>query len=215
MNDEDLLTTVRDGFAAARMTTPAEAIADRGRSLRRRRHRARQAAVGGVLALALGAGLGVSALTAGAPGAARQVTLAAWTVSQHSDGSIGVTIRELRDLPALQARLAADGARVTISNTSLSLPHGCVAVRSASQLPAGMVSFGPGRPAGGYVLDIRPSLIPAGQVLRILLIPGPFKPTPPVTAHQGTVTVHGGPVSGMTAPGVFFTLVSDTAQCTS
>jgi hypothetical protein len=214
MNDADLLTMVRDGFAPVRMTASAEAIADRGRSLRRRRHGGRLAA-GGALALALGAGLSVSALTADGPGAAQQVTLAAWTVSQHSDGSMAVTIRELRDLPALQVRLAADGARVTISDAALSLPHGCVAVRSASQLPDGMLSFGAGHPAGGYVLFVRPSLIPAGQVLRILLIPGPAEPTPPVTVHQGTVTAHGGPVTGMSAPGVFFTLVSDTAQCTS
>jgi len=214
MNDEHLLTMVRDGFAPVRMTTSATVIADRGRSLRRRRRGARLAA-GGALALALGAGLGVSALTARAPGAAQQVTLAAWTLSRHSDGSIAVTIRELRDLPELQARLAADGARVTISDASLSLPHGCVAVRSASQLQNGMVRYGSGQPAGRYVLVIRPSLIPGGQVLRILLIPGPFKPTPPVTAHGGTVTVHGGPVTGLAAPGVFLTLVSDTARCAS
>lgn len=132
MNDHDVLTTVRDGFAPVQMSIPPDDIMTRGRSLRRRRHRG-QLIAGGTLALALGAGLSVSALTAGPP-AAQQATLAAWTVQRDPDGAITVTIRELRDLPALQARLGLDGAPVTISDSSLTLPHGCVAQAGVPQL---------------------------------------------------------------------------------
>lgn len=212
MNDQDVLTTVRDGFAQVQMTTPADAVVTRGQSLRRRRHAGRLAAAG-ALAGALGAGLTVSALTASQP-AAQRATLAAWTVSQQPGGTLTVTVRELRDLSALQHRLAADGAAVTISDTTLTLPHGCVAPASASQMPAGMITFS-SRQSGGYVFQLRPSLIPGGQVLRILLIPGPMPATPPVTVANGKPTVHGGPVTGNARLGVFYTLVKNAARCTS
>jgi hypothetical protein len=213
MNDNDVLTTVRDGFAPAQMTIPADVIMTRGRSLRRRRHRG-QFVAGGALALALGAGLGVQALTAGPP-AAQQPTLAAWTVQRSPDGAITVTIRELRDLPALQARLDLDGAPVTISDTSLTLPHGCVAQAGVPQLLQKIVSFSTSRTASGFAFTLRPSQIPSGQQLQILLIPGPRRLTPPVTAANGKVTVHGGPVTSNAKPGIFITLVKATPRCAS
>jgi hypothetical protein len=213
MNDHDVLTTVRDGFAPVQMTIPADDIMTRGGSLRRRRHRG-QFVAGGALALALGAGLGVSALSAGSP-ADQQATLAAWTVQRNPDGAITVTIRELRDLPALQARLALDGAPVTISDSSLTLPHGCVVQTSAPQLLQKIVSFSASRTASGFAFTLRSSQIPSGQQLQILLIPGPRRLTPPVTAAHGKVTVHGGPVTSNATPGIFITLVKATPQCAS
>jgi hypothetical protein len=213
MNDHDVLTTVRDAFAPVQMTIPPDDIMTRGRSLRRRKHRG-QLAVGGALALALGTGLGVSVLTAGSP-AAQQATLAAWTVQRDPGGAITVTIRELRDLPALQARLDLDGAPVMISDSSLTLPHGCVAQATAPQMLQKIVSFSSGRTASGFAFTLRPSLIPSGQQLQILLIPGPRRLTPPVTAGDGKVTVHGGPVTSNATPGIFITLVKATPQCAS
>jgi hypothetical protein len=214
MKDEDVLTRVRDGFAPLRMSMTEDDVMARGEALRRRGRRGRLAA-GGALALALAAGLGVPALTARGSGAPQRTTLAAWTVNQRPGGSIAVTIRELRDLPALQAQLSADGARVAISDTALSLPRGCVAPGSSAQMPAGMITFGAGHQPGGYAFTIRPQLIPGHQELLILVIPGPFRSTPPVTTQNGAVTVHGGPVQGAADPGVFFTLVQDSARCTS
>jgi hypothetical protein len=213
MNDHDVLTTVRDGFAPVQMTIPANDIMTRGRSLRRRQHRG-HFVTGGALALALGTGLGVSALTAGSP-AAQRATLATWTVQRDPGGAITVTIRELRDLPALQAQLDLDGAPVAISDTSLTLPHGCVVQTSAPQMLQEIVSFRTSQMASGFAFTFRPSLIPSGQQLQILLIPGPRGLTPPVTAGNGKVTVHGGPVTSNATPGIFITLVKATPQCAS
>jgi len=213
MNDQDLLTTVRDGFEPVQMTIPADDIMTRGRSLRRRRRRG-QVVAGGALAVALGAGLGVSALTAGSP-AAQQATLTAWTVQRSPDGAITVTIRELRDLPALQARLVLDGAPVTISDTSLTLPHGCVAQTSVPLMLQNIVGFSAIRTATGVAFTLRPARIPQGQQLQILLIPGPRLRTPPVTVANGKVTVHGGPVTSNARPGIFITLVKATPPCAS
>jgi hypothetical protein len=211
-NDDDVLTLVKTGLAPVRMSTTPEAVMSRGRSLRRRKHLARLAG-GGALALALGAGVAVPALTAGPSGASQQATLAAWTVSRQADGSVTVSIRQLRDLPALRSRLAAEGARVTISDTTLALPLGCVAPKSAAQMPKNLVSVA--RPGGVYELTIRPALIPEQQMLRIALIPRPTGSTPPATrAANGTTIIHGGPVVGQTATSLFFTLVRDTAECT-
>lgn len=214
MNDnDDVLALIKASLAPIQMKTAPEAVLSRGRSLRRRKHVARLTG-GGVLALAaLGAGLAVPALSAGPSGASEQATLAAWTVSRQADGSINVSIRQLRDLPALRSRLAADGARATISDSTLTLPRGCVAPTSAAQMPSDLVNVT--RPGGGYQLTIRPALIPERQVLRIVLIPGPARTTPPATrSADGSTTIHGGPVGGEAATGLFFTLVQDTANCT-
>jgi hypothetical protein len=111
MNDDDLMTAVRDRFAPVLMDIPAAEIIKRGRVLRRRRHGGKLAA--GALAVSLGAGLAVPALTAGGAAPPQQATLAAWTIQQHPDGTIAVTIRRPENLAALQRKLAALGVLVT------------------------------------------------------------------------------------------------------
>jgi hypothetical protein len=135
MNDDDLLTAVRDRFDSVRMDTPAAAIMARGRALRRHRSSGRLAA--GALAVSLGAGLAVPALTAGptgatgpagaagTPGSPHQATLAAWTVQKHSDGSIAVTIRRPENLAALRLKLAKLGVTVVFADEPAKLAHGC------------------------------------------------------------------------------------------
>ena len=118
MNDDDLMTAVREEFAPVRMDVAADTIMARGRAARRLR-RSRVAA--GVLAVGLGAGLGIPALMSG--NATGGATLAAWTVARQTDGSVTVTIREMRNLPALQAKLAADGARLPRSGAGLLPRH--------------------------------------------------------------------------------------------
>jgi hypothetical protein len=207
MNDEDVLAAVRDGWAPVQMSTTTEVIVARGRSLRRRKYRGRLAA-GGALALALAAGLSVPVITHGAP---QQATLEAWTVNQHPDGSIAVTIRELRDLPALQARLAADGARVTVSDATITLPQGCVAPQPPAQMSPGIVTFNSS--SGGYFFLIQPSQIPSDRVLLIVLSPGSAEM---VTSQNGMLTIHGAPdVKDVADGSEFLTLIRDSAQCIS
>jgi hypothetical protein len=162
MNDNELMTTVRERFDPMRMHIPAETIVARGRSLRRRRG----AAVGGALAVALGAGLAVPALTAGTA-SPEHATLAAWTVDNHHDDSIAVTIRELRDLPALQRALHAAGARVTITEKKAFpdwSPNAC-SVREWSAFSG--VKF---EGAGKYFFILHPAKILPGTVLEITVV---------------------------------------------
>lgn len=167
MNDDDLMTEVRDRFAPVRMHASPEQIMARGRSLRRRRHGTSLAA--GALAVSLGAGLSVTALTAGpAAPAAQHATLAAWTVDQHPDGSIGVTIRRPQDLKALQARLAKLGAPVLfVVVPAGQLGHGC-APTVLDLKPA--IAFQALKHAVSF--EIRPLKMPPHSVLRIALAIG-------------------------------------------
>jgi hypothetical protein len=123
MNDDDLMTAVRDRFAPVLMETPAAEIIKRGRGLRRRRHGGKLAA--GALAVSLGAGLAVPALTAGGAAAPQRATLAAWTIQQHPDGTIAVTIRRPENLAALQRKLAAFGVLVTFVDGRATPVTGC------------------------------------------------------------------------------------------
>jgi hypothetical protein len=175
MNDNDLITAMRDRFDPIRMDTPADVIMTRGRAVRRRGHHGRLAAA--ALAVGLGAGLGIPGVTAHDAAKAPNVTnatLAAWTVQKHSDGSVAVTIREPKNLTALQARLARLGVPVVIR------------VGSASCLPMHLVPV-PKRIIGyktngeAITFEIHPVTIPARKGLLIIL-PAPGKPLVPLHA---------------------------------
>jgi hypothetical protein len=170
MNESDLMTAVRDRFAPVRMGTPADVIMARGRSVRRRAHGGRLAAAG-VLAASLGAGLGIPAVTAGTTNAGvTHATLAAWTVQKHDDGSIGVVIREPRNLPALERRLARLGVPVLIRTG----PAACLPPRIAV-VPARIITSE--RSGRGITFEIRPVAIPARKGILIILRPaGKWKP---------------------------------------
>ncbi len=180
MNDNDLMTVVRESFAGVRTTTAAEQIISRGRVVRARRRIPRLA---GALAVAAGAALAATMLLpgthqAGQPG----VQLAAWTVTRQADGTIRVTIRELRDPAGLQSKLRTDGipASVTLigqQNPScrpypasralrkrvLSITPGVVP--SQHQGPAASTS--PPQPDLVLVFHINPSALPSGVGIQL------------------------------------------------
>jgi hypothetical protein len=62
------------------------------------------------------AAITAAAISAAAPGPAgpASVSLAAWSAHVDAGGVVTVTVRELRDLPALQATLRADGVRADV-----------------------------------------------------------------------------------------------------
>jgi hypothetical protein len=109
MNDDELLTVVRDSFAGLRSRTPVEQIVSRARAVRARR-RIPSLAVG--LALLAAVVLAVATLIQASHHPTAR--LAAWTVVKKADGSIAVTIRELRDPAGLQRRLRADGVPASV-----------------------------------------------------------------------------------------------------
>jgi hypothetical protein len=106
MNDDELVTLMRQQRAKVLMTLPVEEIVRRGRAVRARRRIRRLA---GALAVAAGAAVAVTVLAPGQGTARPSVRLAAWTVTKQADGDIFVTVRELTDPAGLQATLRADG----------------------------------------------------------------------------------------------------------
>ncbi len=110
MNDDSLLAAARDPFTAFRMDIPVEQIVRRGRAVRARR---RIPGIAGAAAAVAGAALaGIALLPAGHPATA---DLAAYTVTKQANGTIEVTINELRDPSGLQAMLRADGVPASVT----------------------------------------------------------------------------------------------------
>jgi hypothetical protein len=197
MNDDDLMTAVRNSFTTVHVTTPVEQITRRGRAVRTRR---RIPALAGALGVAAGAALAVTSLHPGTPPASHQPTasLAAWTVARQPDGTIQVTLRELSNPAGLQRKLRADGVPASITLIGQQNPAcrqypasrallDSVATRTFEILPT--VHHGP--PAGlpGSVLklviimEIHPSALPSGTGLQLA---STLTLLPPVTTNGGT-----------------------------
>ena len=188
MNDLDLKAIVRDGLAGVQMEVPAEAVLARGRAIKTR-HRSMLAGAAAVVAAAVAAG----ALAVAAPGrtpaeangqtgarpaasraattqpqASKPATLTAWTVT-HSGRWLRVTIRQLADLPGLQATLRADGARVIVTG-SLAWPSACSEWRNGNYRMGDVVRMRnvTGLPSrDGSEFSLNPAQIPAGALLFI------------------------------------------------
>jgi hypothetical protein len=161
MNDDELMTTVRESFTTVRSGTPVERIVSRSRAVRARRTIPGAAAV---VAVAAGVAVAVATLvpggprTAGHPAAGAQ--LAAWTVVKQADGSVAVTIRELHDPAALQARLRADG--VPASVIAGGQPNPCQAYPRGSGSPLLPQMVTVERGTNDSVFLVHPSAIPQG-----------------------------------------------------
>ena len=114
MNDDELITAVREQRNKVPMTTPVEQIINRGHAVRARR---RIPGLAGVLAVVAAAAFAVIALLPASHPASHQpgAKLAAWTVVKQADGTVSVTIRELRDPAGLQSRLRADGVPASVN----------------------------------------------------------------------------------------------------
>jgi hypothetical protein len=162
---KDRLAEVRDSLGEAHPSIPASEIIARAR--RRRVRRRLIPGMTGVLALAAGAAVAVTALLPAGHPASHQprVQLAAWTVVQQPGGIIHVTISELRDPAGLQAALRADGVPASVSfgngqqTACLPYPGGGF---TTSANPALINSVFPAYPARGTSVSIRPSALPSG-----------------------------------------------------
>jgi hypothetical protein len=168
MNDNEILTPVRDSFSGVRMRTPLERTVRRGRVLRARRRGFRAAAVAGAAGLAA-----VTAVTAANLGAPRPVALDAWTVTVGPDHIVTVTVRQLSNAAGLQQTLRADGipARVAFQrgmpSDSPPLPAGCRNVAMSDEANADLQGKILGMPAAmpfgqGIALTMYPRAIPHG-----------------------------------------------------
>jgi hypothetical protein len=171
MNDDELITAVKESVTGVRMNIPAEQIVSRSRAIRARR---RIPALAGALAVAAGTVLAVPSLLPASqqPSHPARAQLAAWTVVKQADGGIRVTIHELRDPAALQRRLRADGVPVSVTFIGQSnpacQPYGFGGSQSQHrQLLGGMVTSLPPGHDNLRVLVIHPSAFPAGAGLAI------------------------------------------------
>jgi hypothetical protein len=163
MNDDQLMTAVRDSFAEVRLNVPVEETARRGRVLRGRGRAYRVAGVAGVAAVAGLTAVAVTGLgratvhvpvlfpvsprpvviaSASTGAGAGRTTLDAWTVAKGPGGAIDVTIRQLLDVAGLQAALRADGIPIRIAfqaglpSDSPPLPAGCANVNMSDEANA-------------------------------------------------------------------------------
>jgi hypothetical protein len=191
MNDDELITVLREQRSKVVMTTPVEQIISRGRTVRFRRRVPGVAAAVGAAAVAVAVGV---ALPSGHPavrppvgpppaasGSASPpgVRLAAWTVTRQAGGSIKVTFRQATDPAGLQGTLRADGVPVSVTfaggqNTACQPFH-----VSASQAfwpygsrpgpldGSGFIDHPQSAYATPYAFLIDPSALPAGAGLQI------------------------------------------------
>lgn len=170
MDSNDLLAAVREDFSGVRMDTPAEAIlADAADSGRRRR---RLAYGSGATALAAAAAISGVTLTSGAAstGGTHDARLTAWTVQKQHDGTIDVTVRDLRNLAGLEQKLKADGVPAEVISGKR-YPAACVDDKAMKEDMASIFTFRtPPRVPGELGFVIHPAAIPSGT--RLLLVTG-------------------------------------------
>ena len=107
MNDNELITAVRERLDGVHSETPLQTIATRGRRLRARRR-----VLGASAALAVLCGLGFAASTLVPNGGGQQ--LAAWSVATQRNGLVVVEIHQLSNPAGLQRRLRAAGVPATV-----------------------------------------------------------------------------------------------------
>jgi len=178
MNDDDLITVVKESVTNVHMNVPAEQIISRSRALRARRQIPVLAAT---LTGAAAVALAVTALLP--PNQQPEARLAAWTVAKGADGDIDVTINQLHNPAGLQSALRADGLPVNVRFSGDSpiascrpYPSGQDVLRAAVQ-----ISTSDSNP----YLIINPSALPADTGLAIFdqpeftaPIPAPSLPLP-------------------------------------
>jgi hypothetical protein len=197
MNDNELITVVRESFTGVHTATPVEQIVSRSRAVRARR---RVTGLAGVVALAAGAALAVTTLLPGGNQASPRppaAQLAAWTVTRQADGSIRVTIRELRNPAGLQSKLRADGVPASVTLLGRENPScrrypasPAQAHRVFSQTLELIPPPRQGPPAGTplsrigvvVVMLIHPSALPTGAGVQLATS---FTLLPPVAANGG------------------------------
>ena len=175
MNDQELITAVKESVAGAHMRIPAEQIVHRSRAIRARR---RMTGAAGLAAVLAGAVLAVTTLTpSGHPGRHQAtVQLAAWTVTKQADGSIDVTVRQWRDPARLQATLRANGVPAVVTPPP---NQSCRPYPASRHLLGTVARFKTPAlsPASRIVLVIHPPAIPSGAGLSISIAPA-MQPPP-------------------------------------
>jgi hypothetical protein len=224
MDDNEVITAVREQRDKVHSDTPVAQIISRGRAVRARR---RIPGAAGALVVAAGTALAVTTLLpsghlashpgshpASHPASAR---LAAWTVTRQANGDITITINQLQNPAGLQGTLRTDGlpANVTFSGT-----QGPSASCQPYATSHGVLTrvFQVNASHGSAYLTINPSALPRGAGVGIFDEPGaqgPIpSPSPGTPMHRsGSLVEIPVPLAGTTGP-LAVGLVNATPQCT-
>jgi hypothetical protein len=174
MNDQDLITAVRQSVHGVRMNVPAEQIVSRSRAIRTRGHR--RLATGVLSIAAAGSavlGLVLSGTFRAAPNdGSGTIRTAAFTLTRNANGTDTLTLsmNQMFDPATLQQALRHDGIPALVkintrcsSDPAPASPAG-LGVLSV-ELPDG-TPVPPSSPIPAHAVNvIRPSAIPAGTEL--------------------------------------------------
>jgi hypothetical protein len=188
MNDDDVITAVREQRDKVHSHTPLEQIISRGRVVRTRR---RVPGLAGALAVVAAAALAVTALAA--PGHQQRpptaAQLVAWTVVKLPDGDIRVSIVKLQHPAALQRKLRAEGVPASVVTSP---PGPCRQYPASSALLHQVFpgSYQPGPPPPPTVIVIRPSALPSGTGVQLA---GSFQRSPREVAVAAPILVYASP----------------------
>jgi hypothetical protein len=186
MNDDELITLVREQRTAVPMTTPVEEIVSRGRAVRARRR------IPAALAVAAAGAAAATVVLVPGHQPAPQVQLTAWTVTKQSDGEVTVTIRELKDPAGLESALHADGVPAYVAFGSPA-PAQCAVYPATAAQQQAMYQVHPGHGRARLVID--PSAFPGGTGLFIMDVPATPQNAKFFTTTIGGRRVHIGVVS--------------------
>jgi hypothetical protein len=186
MNDDELLTAVREQRTKVPMTVPVDQIISRGRAVRaRRRIRGAVSGLAVVTAAAVVLGLGLSGAFGSAPARSTgTIRTAAFTLAEHANGTATLTLSApvLLDPSVLQRDLRQDGIPAVVTAGSFCSSH---------PIPSGFTQVVSGPPGPNatpnarltYTLTytINPAAMPAGTELSF----GTEKiPNPPAYANR-------------------------------
>jgi hypothetical protein len=172
MNDDELITAVKESVTDVHMNIPAEQIVSRSRAIRTRR---RLPVLIGTLGVAAATVLAVTGLLPASHPASqsghpashpRTAQLAAWTVAKQADGDIKVTIRQLSDPSGLQSTLRADGVPASVTSLGQHDPS-CRPYPMTQALFKSIYQAQNAAGSGNTILIIHPSALPSGAGVQI------------------------------------------------
>jgi hypothetical protein len=172
MNDDEVITAVREQRDKVYSHTPVDQIISRGRAVRARRRVPRvAAALGAAAAVAVAVSV---ALPASHPASQSRhpashplvARLAAWTVAKQANGDSKITIRELSDPSGLQSTLRADGVPANVSSSTQFDPS-CQPYPQTQALFTSIYHAQKGAGSGDTVLVIHPAALPSGAGIEI------------------------------------------------